>query len=150
MTAPEPGAPAVVVRRVLPAPPDVVFAAWLDPESVREWMTPAGTAELTLDPHPGGAFRLVMSGGGTEIEHTGKYRAIVPPELLQFTWRSRFTDDQETLVTVRLTPRGDGCTELELVHELLTVEQAGSHSGGWRQIVDRLAEHLLQVRGHGR
>ena len=29
-----------VVRRVLPAPPDVVFDEWLDPAAMTEWMCP--------------------------------------------------------------------------------------------------------------
>lgn len=136
--------PHVRVSRVLPVPPSAVFAAWLDPDSVREWMSPVGTATLTLDPRVGGEFCLVMSSDGFEIEHVGRYRIIDPPRLLQFTWRSEFTGQQDTLVTVRFEPHGDGQTHLELIHELLTDDQARSHEGGWATILERLETHLAR------
>lgn len=50
----------VIVHRTLPARPEKVFAAWLDPEGMREWMAPSGTAAVTLDGRVGGRFRIVM------------------------------------------------------------------------------------------
>jgi uncharacterized protein YndB with AHSA1/START domain len=127
---------------VLPAPPEEVFAAWTDPDRAKQWMSPVGSATLTLDLRVGGRFRLVMAGEGMEIDHEGEYRAIEPPRLLQFTWRSRFTGDRDTLVTVRFEPHGDGQTEVLLTHEGLTEDEAASHSGGWDQILERLERHV--------
>ena len=134
--------PVAFVRRVLPAPPEVVFAAWTDAAGMRQWMSPVGTASMAMDLRVGGSFRLVMSGPGLDIEHSGEYLAIEPPSLLSFSWRSEFTAGRETLVTVRLAPYGQSETELTLTHELLTEDQARSHEGGWGGILDRLAEHL--------
>src|SRR5690348_437447 len=44
----------------------------------------------------------------------------------------------DTLVTVRLTERGERETELELTHEFATDGEASSHADGWTQIVLRL------------
>jgi uncharacterized protein YndB with AHSA1/START domain len=45
--------------RVLPAPPEEVFDAWTDPESIREWMCPGAIYETaaTLDVRVNGAPR---------------------------------------------------------------------------------------------
>ncbi|HEX2712826.1 MAG TPA: SRPBCC domain-containing protein, partial [Candidatus Acidoferrales bacterium] len=67
---------------------------------------------------------------------------IEPPSRLVFTWISRSTDLQPTLVTVELLERGDQC-ELVLTHERLpSVDALKLHEGGWAQIVAKLAGHV--------
>src|SRR5579864_4239230 len=102
------------------------------------WMTPVGSASAEVDLRVGGRFRLVMADEHLSIEHTGEYRVIDPPHLLIFTWRSEFTGMRDTLVTVRLTALSATETELEIIHELDTAEQAASHTEGWNQIATRL------------
>lgn len=59
-----------------------------------------------------------------------------------FTWRSEFTGMRDTLVTVRLTERGQRETEIEVTHQLATDAEASSHASGWGQLLDRLQAHL--------
>jgi uncharacterized protein YndB with AHSA1/START domain len=132
----------IVIRRVLPAPVEEVFAAWTDVEGMQDWFSPFGTGSMTADCRPGGRFRLVMSDGAQSIEHTGEYRIVDPPNLLVFTWRSQFTGGRDTVVTVRLSAAGDGQTNLELTHELLPEDEVQPHTGGWGIILDRLQAHL--------
>jgi uncharacterized protein YndB with AHSA1/START domain len=134
--------PPIEVRRVIAAPIDEVFAAWLDADGMREWMSPMGTASMTADFRPGGAFRLVMLQGDTSIEHTGVFREIDPPYRLVFTWRSDFTAGRDTLVTVELFVRSAEQTEVVLRHELVPEGKAEPHRDGWTAILGRLAEHL--------
>ncbi|HYM11932.1 MAG TPA: SRPBCC domain-containing protein [Bryobacterales bacterium] len=134
----------LVVRRLIPATREEVFAAWTDPESIKHWMCPgdATTAEAQLDPRVGGKFRIVMKGRSQDYEHTGEYQVVEPPSKLVFTWTSKGTDDQPTLVTVELFARGEHC-ELVLTHARFPrVEAMRSHKNGWSQITDRLAEHV--------
>ena len=150
MGAQEERSDILVIRRVIPASREEVFAAWVDPESIRHWMCPGDilTAEAQLDPRIGGSFRIVMKGADRAVEHTGEYKVIDPPSKLVFTWRSRGTNFQPTLVTVELLERGDGC-ELVLTHERLpSADAVARHNGGWSQIAARLAEHF--ERGAGR
>jgi uncharacterized protein YndB with AHSA1/START domain len=139
-----PGRDTLVVRKVIPAPREEVFAAWLDPGSIRHWMCPGQIVEAPaqIDPRIGGEFRITMKDGTRSIEHTGEYRVIEPPSKLVFTWISRSTDLRPTLVTVEFLPRGDQC-ELVLTHERLPSPEAlRRHEGGWTQIVDKLAGHI--------
>jgi uncharacterized protein YndB with AHSA1/START domain len=135
------------VRRLIRASAADVFAAWTDPVEMSAWMTPVGAASVEVDLRVGGRFRLVMADEHLSIEHTGEYRVIEPPRLLVFTWRSEFTAMRETVVTVRLTARGESETELEVTHELATDEQARSHAEGWAQILSRLELYLEGERG---
>ena len=81
----------LVVRRVMPATRGEVFAAWTNPESIRDWMCPGDTltAEAELDLRVGGAYRIVMRSESRAYEHTGEYRIVEPPSKLVFTWMSK-------------------------------------------------------------
>ena len=144
MTSREDTQDRLVIRRLIPAPREDVFAAWTDPESIKHWMCPGDivTAEAQLDLRVGGSFRIVMKGRDREVEHTGVYRVIERPSKLAFTWVSRHTNFQPSLVTVELFDRSDQC-ELVLTHERLPgTEAVEAHRSGWTQIVERLAAHL--------
>ena len=132
----------VLVQRVLPAAPDRVFSAWVDVEGMTNWISPVGTATVTADVRVGGAFHITMHHEDINIEHDGEYRAIERPSLLQFTWRSQYTGERDTLVTVRIEPHGDGQSALTLTHELLDDEPAKAHQGGWELILNKLEGHL--------
>lgn len=126
------------IRRTLPGPPGRVFAAWTDPSWLARWMSPVGHARVEADPRPGGRLHVVMVGDGREIEHSGEFIEVEPPHRLSFTWRSAYTGDQPSIVTVSLTAAG-GATDLVLRHERLPAEAAASHRGGWGSMLGRLA-----------
>lgn len=135
---------ALEIRRVLLAPPAAVFRAWTDPEYLRRWMSPAGSANAEVDLRVGGRFRIVMVGDGREIEHTGEYLEVVPPDRLVFTWRSPYTGPEPSVVTVVLRSSDVG-TELLLLHQRLPDGAATSHRQGWGQMLDRLTGVLDQA-----
>jgi len=67
MTAPGGSADVLVVRRLLPAPREYVFAAWLDPTSLARWMCPGRVEGATaeVEPRVGGKFRIgLLAFGG--------------------------------------------------------------------------------------
>lgn len=132
---------AVVVRRTIAAPADVLFDAWLDPEALAIWMRP-GTIQTTvarLDPRVGGRYEIVMQGPTETFPHAGVYRVIDRPRRLVFTWISRGTGNEETIVTVDFIASGDG-TEVVVTHELLSDSAQPSHGQGWTSGLARLDE----------
>lgn len=134
---------AVRIRRLLPATPEEVFEAWTDAESLRQWLCPGTTTVETaeLDVRVGGKFSIVLHTVNGLYAHTGEYREIRRPERLVFTWRSNFTHDEETLVTVELFPQGEE-TEMLLTHELLLDEDQPRHATGWQSVEEKLEDHL--------
>lgn len=133
----------LVVRRFIPVARARVFAAWLDPASLAQWMRPSGITDATVDvdARVGGRFRIVMVQGAQKFEHSGEYLIIEPPERLSFTWISQATDLRSTVVTIDFLERDAG-TELILTHRRLPVSEIESHRSGWTDIVLKLSELL--------
>ena len=137
----------IVIRKIIAATQEEVFQAWTDAESMRHWMRgreDMQESEVHLEVRPGGNFRITMKGKDGNHEHTGQYRVVEPPSRLVFTWISKSTHEQETIVTVELKPRGTEC-ELTLTHEKLPGKEAASgHQDGWNRIAELLAQHLAK------
>jgi uncharacterized protein YndB with AHSA1/START domain len=128
------------LRRTIDAPPQVLFAAWLDAASVAQWMHPGPTlrTDATIDARVGGAFQIDMHTPDGLVPHHGQYLEIVPHTRLVFTWVSPHTFGQDSLVTITFTPKGRA-TEIHLVHERLPAEKVAAHNGGWTGCLDGLA-----------
>ena len=146
MTTADQTGDTLVVRRVLAIAREKVFAAWLDPASLAQWMRPGAVSHATVevDPRVGGKFRIVMHRGrsdGGDVEHWGEYLAIEPPARLSFTWISVHTDLRPSVVTVELAERGTG-TELTLTHQRLPRTKVEAHREGWTDIVRKLEAAL--------
>ena len=80
----------IVLSRRFDAPRRLVFAAWTTPDlfvrwfGAREWTVPV----CEMDVRPGGRYRYRLRGpDGQEVEMTGVYREVVPPERLVTTER---------------------------------------------------------------
>jgi uncharacterized protein YndB with AHSA1/START domain len=133
--------PPLQLRRIYAASREEIFAAWTDPQQMREWLCPAGATIplIEVDLRVGGAFRIDMQSEQGTFTHTGIYREIVPPERLVFTWSSSATQHEETLVMVELVQHG-GQTELVLTHTGLPDKKSQEmHAMGWDSILDKLA-----------
>lgn len=134
-------APALRIERVIAAPPERVFAAWIDPARVGRWMSPVGHAEAEIEPWVGGCLRVTMIADGVRIEHHGEYREVVADRRLVFSWQSPYTGPEASIVTVELEP-AEGGTVLTLSHERLPADQLESHRNGWAPMLDRLTALL--------
>ena len=128
---------SLVVERELQidASPDTVFEFFTDPSKMVRWM---GT-QATLDPRPGGVFRVEMS---PQVATSGEYVEVDPPSRLVYTfgWEGDdfSTTPGSTTVEVTFTPV-DGGTLLRLVHTgLPTTDSAEAHGHGWDQYLARL------------
>jgi uncharacterized protein YndB with AHSA1/START domain len=134
----------VVVRRRMPAPREIVFEAWIDPEGIREWMCPgdATSAEALLDVRVGGAYRIVMKGKARDHVHVGTYQVVERPSRLVFTWSAEDNPSVMTLVTVEFFAQGDE-SELVITHErFLDPDLAKRYESGWGTIAEKFAAYL--------
>lgn len=140
----------LVITRVLDAPRERVFAAWIDAEQAAQWWGPKGCTIVSnaMDVRVGGVWRRVMrSPDGVEHNAHGVYREIAPPERLVFTFRwergGAAGHGPETVVTVTLAELGPERTELTLRQEgFATASGRDEHNVGWSSTLDRLAEYL--------
>jgi uncharacterized protein YndB with AHSA1/START domain len=136
---------AVVVRRTIPASPEVLFDAWLDPISLATWMRPGQIRDTRarVDARVGGEYEITLRGDSNPIVHAGVYQVIDRPRRLVFTWRSAPTENRDTLVTVDFRPV-DTSTEIIVTHEQLPESAMPSHSRGWTSGLEHLADACQQ------
>ena len=142
------GSRVAVVRRVLPAPPHVVFDEWLDPEGMTEWMCPrpARAVKIALEPAGGGELRIDIEDRGVSLCVTGRFIELDRPRRLRFSWScSAWADPSvRSEVTVILEDHGADQTLMTIEHEQLPPEEVSPHQRGWEAIAAQLGE---AVRG---
>ena len=139
----------VVVQRVMPAPPDVVFDQWLDPEALRDWMWPhpVHVADVSVDARVGGTVRFDVDDRGTRVLISGQFLVIERPTLLRFTWSNSNWEDptQASVVTVSFTPAGSDETLMAIEHSLLPPTEFESFHTGWIVTAGQLAARLAST-----
>ena len=92
----------IQMARVVDAPPERVYRAWSDPETVRQWL--ASTVEGSLQ--PGVRSVLVFPRLRIEID----VLEADPNSRFRFRWTHPLDDGITTEVTVVITPTGYGST----------------------------------------
>jgi uncharacterized protein YndB with AHSA1/START domain len=115
--------PAGTVRlhRVLRAPPDRVFRAFIDPDAMAKWLPPHGfTGRVhAMDATVGGTYRMSFTNFATGQSHAfgGRYLEIVEGERLRYT--DAFDDPNlpGQMVTTITFAGGALGTELNVVQE---------------------------------
>ena len=109
------------LHRVLRAPPEKVYRAFLDVDALARWLPPYGfTAKVhQMDAKVGGTFKMSFTNFTTGKSHSfgGEYLELTPNERLRYT--DKFDDPNlpgEMQVTVVLK-KVLGGTELNVVQE---------------------------------
>ena len=111
----------VRVHRVLMAPPEKVYRAFIDPDAMARWLPPNGfTGKMHhTDPKVGGSFRMSFTNftTGSSMAFGGKYLLLEPGKRLRYT--DVFEDPNlpgEMVVTVELAAVPVG-TEIHITQE---------------------------------
>ena len=109
------------LHRVLTAPPERIYRAFLDADAMAKWLPPNGfTGKVHhLDARVGGTCRMSFTNFSNGQTHFfgGEYLELVPNERLRYT--DKFDDpnlpgEMQTTVTLKPVPCG---TELSIVQE---------------------------------
>lgn len=134
----------VRLHRVLRAPAERVYRAFVTAEAMAKWLPPNGfTATVhQIDARAGGTFRMSFTNFTTGQSHSfgGEYLELAPHERIRYT--DRFDDPNlpgVMHVTVTLRPVSCG-TELNVVQEgipeVIPVEMCYL---GWQESLEALA-----------
>ena len=132
-------------HRVLKAPPERVYRAFLDPEAMVKWLPPHGfTGKVhQLDAKVGGTYRMSFTNFSTGHSHSfgGSYLELVPHERIRHT--DKFDDPNlpgEMQVTITLKKVSCG-TELNIVQEgIPDVIPPEACCLGWQESLTLLAK----------
>jgi uncharacterized protein YndB with AHSA1/START domain len=131
-------------HRVLKAPPERVFRAFIDADAMAKWLPPYGfTGKVhEIDARIGGGYRMSFTNFGTGYTHSfgGKYLELTPPTRLRYT--DAFDDPKlpgQMITTVELAAVMCG-TEVTIVQEgipaAIPVEMCYL---GWQESLAQLA-----------
>lgn len=132
------------IHRVLRAPPERVYRAFLDPDAMCKWLPPYGFTGRVhhLDAKVGGTYRMSFTNFSTGHSHSfgGEYLELLPYERIRHT--DRFDDPNlpgEMQTTVSLTAVSCG-TELNVVQEGIpgVIPPEACHLG-WQESLALLA-----------
>ena len=111
----------VRLHRVLRAPPERVYRAFLDADAMAKWLPPHGfTGKVHhLDANVGGTYKMSFTNFSTGNGHSfgGKFLELVPNERIRHT--DRFDNPGlpgEMITTITLKPVSCG-TELRVVQD---------------------------------
>jgi uncharacterized protein YndB with AHSA1/START domain len=111
----------VRLHRVLRAPPERVYRAFLNGDAMAKWLPPNGfTATVHhLEPKVGGSFKMSFTSFTTQQSHSfgGEYLELVPNELLRYT--DEFDDPNlPGVIHVTVSLKAVSCgTDLSIVQE---------------------------------
>jgi uncharacterized protein YndB with AHSA1/START domain len=138
---------ALVLRRLIHATPEKLFAAWTQPEHLMQWWGPQGVdcPAAEIDLRVGGAYRIANRfPDGTTIWITGIFEHIEPPHRLTYTWKLGSHNRAVERVTVCFEAHG-ASTEVIVTHEKISDEGARtSHQRGWMGCLDGLVRYAEQ------
>ena len=131
-------------HRVLRAPPERVYRAFVTPDALAKWMPPHGfTATIHhMEPKVGGTFKMSFTNFTTQQSHSfgGEYLELIPGELLRYT--DTFDDPNlPGVIQVTITLKSVSCgTELNIVQanipDVIPVEMCYL---GWQESLTLLA-----------
>jgi uncharacterized protein YndB with AHSA1/START domain len=134
----------VRLHRVLAAPPDRIYRAFLDPEAMVKWLPPRGfTGKVhSIDARVGGSHKMSFTNFSTGQSNSfgGTYLELVPAEKLRYT--DKFDDaNLPGEMTVTVTLRKVMCgTELNIVQEGIPAAiPAEMCYLGWQESLNQLA-----------
>jgi len=138
----------VRLHRVLRAPPERVYRAFLDPDAMVKWLPPHGyTGKVHhMDARVGGSHRMSFTNFSTGNSHAfgGRYVDLTPHERIRYT--DQFDDPAmpgEMLVTISLAAVACG-TELTITQEGIPPAIPLEYCYlGWQESLSLLA-HLVE------
>jgi uncharacterized protein YndB with AHSA1/START domain len=139
----------IKLHRVLRAPPERVYRAFLDADALAKWIPPNGfTAKVHhMDPKVGGSFRMSFTNFSSGNSHSfgGEYLELVPHERIRYT--DKFDDPNlPGVMTVTVELKKVSCgTELHATQEgIPEVIPAEACYLGWQESLTLLGK-LVEV-----
>ena len=140
---------SVVVTRVLHAPPEDVFQAWIDPDRIASWFGPEGfdvpRDRVDIDARSGGHIHLAMVGPAGGMEFPLRYEIVErnAPGLLVLRSEPmpQMGLDHATITRIELQREGDG-TRVTIVDGPFPAAGAGGAAAGWEAALTKLEQAI--------
>lgn len=140
----------VVVSRLIAAPRERVFDAWINPKKLAQWWGPNGftNPRCEIDPRPGGKIyiEMIRTSDGKMFPLDGEVEEVNEPERIVLRARGYNAANDMTTIEDRVTAtfeERDGKTLVTVHLYVLDVAPAFMESAkqmdvGWSQSLERL------------
>ncbi len=140
----------VVVSRLISAPRERVFDAWVKPEKLAQWWGPNGftNPRCEIDPRPGGRIyiEMIRESDGKRFPLDGEVESVEAPSRIVLRARGYNPANDKTTIEDRVTAtfeERDGKTLVTVHLYVLEVapafaEAASRMDQGWSQSLKRL------------
>lgn len=140
----------IVVTRLIDAPRERVFDAWVKPEKLAQWWGPNGftNPRCEIDPRPGGKIyiEMIRSSDGKMFPLDGEVEAVEAPSRIVLRARGYNPANDKTTIEDRVTATFEerGGKTLVTVHLYVLdvapafAEAAKRMDAGWSQSLQRL------------
>jgi uncharacterized protein YndB with AHSA1/START domain len=130
----------ITVETLVKAGLDAVWAAWNNPEDIKQWNAASDdwhTTQSTVDLREGGKFsaRMEARDGSFGFDFEGTYTRVVPRKLIEYRM------DDERTCKVDFVEEAGGV----LVRETFDAETENApemQRQGWQAILDNFARHV--------
>jgi uncharacterized protein YndB with AHSA1/START domain len=149
---------STVVSRVISAPPEAVYRAFLDPDAVAAWLPPGSMRGVVhgFEGREGGAFSMSLvypdddpSARGKTTDSTdtfrGQFAKLVPNELVVWAVEFESADPSfagEMIVRTTLAPAGGGTEVTILCENIPPGIRPADNEAGSRSTLEKLAAFL--------
>ncbi len=141
----------LVLTRVIDAPPEKVYAAWTQPDLLKQWFAPLPwtVSAVENDVRPGGTTSITMrSPEGEDFPSPGVFLEVVKNERLVFTdaYTKAWEPSEKPFMTAILTFEdlgGKTRYTARVLHWTVADRQEHERMGfhkGWGQCTDQLAD----------
>ena len=136
---------ALTLERAIAAPPERVFDAFTQAETLGRWFGPSDQYACTVhecDARPGGRYRIEMRHTGGNV-HTafGTYDEVVRPSKLVFSFAwVNMPERGDSRVTVKFEPAGTGTRLVLFQEQLPSAEMREAHTAGWNGCLEKLVK----------
>jgi uncharacterized protein YndB with AHSA1/START domain len=142
----------ISITRMIEAPREVVFAAWMSDEHLSQWWGPNGFTLTTdeIDVRPGGRWLFTMHGpDGVDYPNEIVYEEVVRPEIITFEHGAPGRDDPSFRGVITFDDfMGNTVLTMRSVFQTKehmddVVERVGAIEGG-NQTLDRLVGYVTE------
>lgn len=130
----------VTVEITIPAPIELIWQAWTNPEDITQWNAASDdwhTTRASVDLRVGGTFssRMEAKNGSMGFDFEGTYTKIVQHQLIEGTFGERTLQ-----VEFLAVPGGITVRETFEAEQTFSVEQQRT---GWQAILNSFARYVL-------